>query len=238
MAYKGTLLMKQLIKKLPALFLLALLFMSIPHRVYGFYADDTGPLEPGTVTLGVKAGVAPTFWVLEKSPNRLFAGVEALFNKLGAKTTNNFNDIFDVPIWVAVELGGAITECVQLFGEGVWRYADVKAHLLIDTTKTETFGGYVGIRYYPVNFCTSSIHPYCGFKLGGMCQSINNTITLSKDFISGGFMVGLNASLPGCLNLKLDAEVLFSGPALTAGNFGRTATEITVPLTLGLELAY
>jgi len=209
----------------------------IPTLVTNLHAYDSVPLER-TFSLGVKAGVAPTYWFVEKNPNKLLDGIETMAKNLGMKTHANFDDIFETPVWIAGELGFALTGCIQLFGEGTWRYAETKKNLGIDTTKTETYGAYAGIRYYPTSLNNWFIHPYCGIKIGNMWQYVTSTDTTSKKFISGGVMLGFTASPLSCMKMTFGTEVLVSGPALTAENFGRKATEVTIPITLGLEIAY
>ncbi len=174
----------------------------------------TGPLEPSTYHVGIKAGIAPTAWLSRKLPfENLSIGFgdnlpthdiniaqelekSEIIKEWLPYTPSDYANIpwscFSLPTWVAVEVGYAYSDHLQLFGEFAWFQAKGKTFYEIpnldrlpkekrptfSTATTQSFGGYVGFKHYG-NLCFNCINPYWGLKIGllhhdDITASLNN----------------------------------------------------------------
>ena len=167
----------------------------------------TGPFEPSAYHIGIKAGIAPTAWLSRKLPiENVNVAVGDNLPTLDISTSEQLAHskeigerlpiplgyvgmlahavapslCFSLPTWVAVEVGYAYSDYLELFGEFAWFqargntfYEQVDPRQLpkqevigpFSTETTQSFGGYVGFKQYgdPYFNC---INPYWGLKIG------------------------------------------------------------------------
>ncbi len=154
------------------------------HNTY----NEEGPLTQGTISAGIKGGIAPTFW-FGREP--LFTDTTLSMNGKPFKTldnektkdvTPNFRGLFSlVPAWAGVDVSYALYNNFEIVGEFAWQHATGQSvsfngkdlgletinSITLSMDNTDSFGGYVGFRHYlgPWFDC---IYPYWGLKIGAL----------------------------------------------------------------------
>jgi len=149
---------------------------------------DEGPLEQGTISAGIKAGIAPTFW-FGRDP--LFTDTQLLEKEKVLLTLNNeqtkeikpsYRGLFSLtPWWTSIDIGYALYNNFEVFGEFVWQGAsgntisfegkdlglDTVNSITLAMDNTNSFGGYVGFRHY-LSPWLDCIYPFWGLKIGAL----------------------------------------------------------------------
>ncbi|MGE0206954.1 MAG: hypothetical protein AB7R69_03845 [Candidatus Babeliales bacterium] len=154
---------------------LALLFSSVLSARHDY--DQSGPLfQPYSFT--VKGGVAPSVFSYKGS---LYAAVIG-FNPLVFRGASNpaFNSMWsNYPINIDFDLGYALSNHVELFGEFNYRHARRKqlsfegisplgtfGTLFPHLDNFQAFGGYAGFRYFSRRFACDALSFFVGLKFG------------------------------------------------------------------------
>lgn len=233
------------------------------------YCDDCGPLRRCGWSVQIKGGVAPSHYT---SRGPVWLTVPALTPAVfTVSDTAHFYNQFHTPWEVGGEIAWNPSENVQFFLEGLYQRGSGKTYdftagaFIVSevTTPYETWGGYVGARYYFDRiFCRLS--PFVGFKAGILHQSrVDYSLSLFGVFIqtspyykeqwvpSAGAQIGFDWLLTRCLSFVFTAEAVVTqglknnrnnvieDPTLTGGltnvNIGETGKIVSFPVTFGLR---
>ncbi len=156
-----------------------------------------GPLEPGAIGAGIKAGPVFSRWYDKEKElftiNNQDCTSEGCTIITGQNPTK-FNDMFGgASFWLSGEISYNVTQSIKLFGEVAWRRASGQNENKVPPKEYEldklgnfqirqrfdtfhSIGGYAGVRYY-IGTWLDCIEPYFGFKLGllnhsDICQEL------------------------------------------------------------------
>lgn len=257
-------------------FFLFTFFSFLPLSLQGsifeccYSQDVCGPLVPCGLSLQVKGGWAPTHYTSQgpiwlTDPIARPPIVYTLFNN------PRFKDQFNSPWEVGGEVAWNASEHVQFFAEGVYLKASGRTYSVsasgfnanITTSDYETYGGYIGSRYY-FNQMWCLFSPFVGGKFGILEQSkVNYSLSLGEFFLqksiyyqsqwvpSGGIQIGFDTAISDCLTIVFTAEAIVTqglknernseivNPAIVAGltnvSVGETGKLVSFPITLGLK---
>jgi hypothetical protein len=188
----------------------------------------------------VKGGVVPTTW---NNRGTIYAvNPSLLVPVFSIGKTPKFNDVFDLPWTVGLELGYNTSDHTQVFLEANYLSAEGKRHShfldTLDLTFThhhhnaQAWTGYIGARYY-FDRCwlCDRVAPFLGFKAGFIHHKkahstveINGVEVGSSSFflgqtgVSAGAQLGFDIQVWDCLSAVLNFEVVFSQSRRTNNN--------------------
>jgi hypothetical protein len=196
-----------------------------------------GPLTPCSFRLGLRGGVAPT-WFTDKGDSLLIS--DDIPDTVQTFSVPDFDDVFDTPWTIAANLGYAFSDSLELFLEGNYTHADGKRHTeeLFDFNYRfkhdgyTDWGLYAGARYHFCGYdmCGCRAWPFLGVKFGAkFYDSIKVDLEIEDpiadvevDFDhfkfwessvqpSIGAQLGFEAQVSNCFTLVFMAEAVWSG---------------------------
>lgn len=229
---------------------LALACLLIPTKTFAWGEDCCdwnacntccpGPLNECHFSVLVRGGVVPTTWTNRGTIYAIAPSIPPFVFSIGK--TPKFDDVFDLPWTVGLELAYNTSDHTQVFLEADYISAEGKRHSHFEDTlgitfahrhhNNQTWTGYIGARYY-FDRCwlCDRVAPFLGFKAGFVHHkrthnslSINGVDVDSGSFfggqtgVSAGAQLGFDVQIWDCVSAVLNFEVVFSQSRRTNNN--------------------
>jgi len=197
---------------------------------------DGTPYDACKWSASINGGVTP-MWFQRRGRTLQFDRLGGLFFEPFGHKLPKFNDLFDLPWNVGIELGYMLCDRVETFVDFDYTSAKGKNRSYVGPDEIfvrhrfnhyRAYDFYLGTRYYlPTWFC--SFTPFFGAKVGLVARNKIRTHTTrstvdgveissgsftrfkSDTTISGGLQMGVNWDFSACASVTLKAEAVWSG---------------------------